>query len=220
MLDLKNQEQFEIEVLDKLNSRRLLNSLVFGGGTMLRLCYGLDRYSVDLDFWIIRKLTLRKLFNEIEDCLRNYYEITDSAEKRNTLLFEFRTPSYPRLLKIEIRKDIKKIKPEPAIAYSKYSNLQVLVNTVSLPDMMRAKIDAFLDRREIRDVYDIEFLHKKGIVIEAGEKKLKSLLRLIDMLGKNDYNVKLGSILEPGLRKYYRDKNFTILKLHIESLLK
>ncbi len=55
MQDLIKQEQFELEVLDRLQSGRFLDRLVFGGGTMLRLCFGLDRYSVDLDFWLLNK---------------------------------------------------------------------------------------------------------------------------------------------------------------------
>ena len=47
-------EKFEIEVLDKMNSLKKLEPLVFGGGTMLRLCHELNRYSVDLDFWFIK----------------------------------------------------------------------------------------------------------------------------------------------------------------------
>ena len=49
----EKHEIFEIEVLEKLKNARLLDSLVFGGGTMLRLCHELKRYSVDLDFWRI-----------------------------------------------------------------------------------------------------------------------------------------------------------------------
>ena len=52
----KQHEIFEIEVLDRiLKSAKLLDLLVFGGGTMLRLCHELQRYSVDLDFWFIKK---------------------------------------------------------------------------------------------------------------------------------------------------------------------
>lgn len=50
MQDLIMQERFEMEVLDKLNSSKILPKLVFTGGTMLRLCHGLNRYSADLDF--------------------------------------------------------------------------------------------------------------------------------------------------------------------------
>ena len=51
---LKNHEIFEIEVLEKLKNGNFLSPLVFGGGTMLRLCYELNRYSTDLDFWFIK----------------------------------------------------------------------------------------------------------------------------------------------------------------------
>lgn len=47
-------EQFELEILSRMQSGRLLDALVFTGGAMLRLCHGLDRYSVDLDFWAAR----------------------------------------------------------------------------------------------------------------------------------------------------------------------
>ena len=40
----RQHEVFEIEVLDKMNSAKLLETLVFGGGTMLRLCHELQRY--------------------------------------------------------------------------------------------------------------------------------------------------------------------------------
>jgi len=53
MRDLIAQERFELEVLDRLKRGRFLERLVFGGGTMLRLCHGLNRYSVDLDFWLL-----------------------------------------------------------------------------------------------------------------------------------------------------------------------
>lgn len=61
MQDLIKQEHFEIEVLEHLNSKRLLTNLVFTGGTMLRLCWGLARYSVDLDFWVTKSLDFRKI---------------------------------------------------------------------------------------------------------------------------------------------------------------
>jgi predicted nucleotidyltransferase component of viral defense system len=58
MQDLIQQERFELEVLERLNSRKMLTKLVFAGGSMLRLCYGLNRFSVDLDFWLVKKVKL------------------------------------------------------------------------------------------------------------------------------------------------------------------
>jgi predicted nucleotidyltransferase component of viral defense system len=215
MQNLIEQEKFELEVLDNLNSYKLLDKLIFTGGTMLRLCYGLDRYSIDLDFWIVRKTDLLKLFKLIKNCLLNYYTLKDSADKHNTLLFEIKSANYPNRLKIEIRKAQKKVSVEKSIAYSKSTNRQVLLNTVSLNDMMEAKTDAFLERKEIRDAFDIEFLLKKGIILKADEKKKKRILETLKLLTPKDYKVKLGSIVEQEIRGYYISENFKILKSYL-----
>jgi predicted nucleotidyltransferase component of viral defense system len=120
-------------------------------------------------------------------------------------------------LKIEIRKDLKKIETEQAIAYSKYSNTQVLLNIVSLKEMMRSKINVSLDRKEIRDIFDIEFLLKKGIDLDAQYERLSAILKLIDSFKKKDYTVKLGSIIEQDQRRYYVNENFKILKMAIKE---
>ncbi|MFA5272037.1 MAG: nucleotidyl transferase AbiEii/AbiGii toxin family protein [Candidatus Omnitrophota bacterium] len=212
MQDLAKQEQFELEVLEKLNSAKLLSNLVFCGGTMLRLCLGLNRYSVDLDFWVTKDLNFDELFNKLKILLSKDYKILDSANKFYTILFEIKSANYPRNLKIEIRKEKKPIKTESAIAYGKNSNTQVFLNAASLACMMQAKINAFLDRKEIRDCFDLEFLIKKGIPLDAPADTLKKLLKGIDALTKNDYTVKLGSLLEANERQYYSKENFKILK--------
>lgn len=219
MQDLIKQEQFELEVLDKLNSKKLFTNLVFTGGTMLRLCFGLNRFSVDLDFWFIKSADKNKLFRNVKDYLAQIYTLKDSASKFHTLLFEIKSKDYPRSLKIEIRKETKKIKTETAIAYSKYSNLQVFLKVVSLKDMMDAKIEAFLRRKEIRDAFDMEFLLKRGIALDAPAEKLKNVLPGLDSLGSKDYSVKLNSLLEASQRVYYTKENFKVLKSAINEKL-
>jgi len=212
MQDLIKQEQFELEVLDRLNSKRVLNDLIFAGGTMLRLCFGLNRFSVDLDFWIIKDTDTNKLFGDLKEYLSSYYELTDANNKFYTLLFEIRSNDYPRRLKIEIRKEIKKFKPEQAIAYSRYSNVQVFLKIAPLEVMMKSKSAAFLERKEIRDIYDIEFLLKKGVSIDISDEDMKKIIRGIDSFSKKEYSVKLGSLLDEEQRKYYVNENFKILK--------
>ena len=211
MRDLIVQERFELEVLDRLNSGKFLMQLVFGGGTMLRLCHGLDRFSVDLDFWVIKDLKTG-FFEDMRAYLTGYYDLKDSAEKFHTILFELKSPAYPRSLKLEIRREVKNIHTEQVIAYSKHANTQVFLKAVSLSDMMESKLEAFLGRQEIRDVFDMEFLLKKGVLLEASVNTLKEVLRLINAFPRRDYTVKLGSLLEKEQRKYYSAENFKILK--------
>ncbi len=219
MEELIQQEKFEIEVLEYLNSKKYLDKMIFVGGTMLRLCYGLNRFSVDLDFWIIKKINFDKFFLDLKNFLEEKYIIKDCANKFFTILFEISSSEYHRNLKIEIRKEIKKIKYEKAIAFSKFSNIQVLVNSIDLNDMMKFKIESFLSRKEIRDCFDIEFLFKIGIPINLNVKQAKLLLKEIEKLKENDYKIKLGSIIERKIRNYYLKKNFYILKMELMKIL-
>lgn len=212
MQELIKQEQFEIEVLDKLNTCKLLDPLLFGGGTMLRLCHGLERFSVDLDFWFIKKVDFKQFFILCQNCLKQDYVIKDAMDKHYTLLLEISSKNYPRNLKIEMRKEIKDMSFDNSIAYSTYTNKQVLIKTAKLDWIMKSKINTFLVRQEIRDCFDLEFLIKKGIEIEGSREQLKRLLKMIDSLSKQDYKVKLGSILEEKLRKYYIQNKFKILR--------
>ena len=212
MQDLKKHERFELEVLEKLNSIRVLNQLIFIGGTMLRLCYGLNRFSVDLDFWLAGDADKKKLYRQIRAELAGFYKLRDSADKFHTMLFEIKSPDYPRSLKIEIRKEPKLIKTAHSIAYSPYADRQGYVRTAAPEEMMRAKIAALLNRKEIRDAFDIEFLIKRGIKPAASPAEAEKILRVIESFTKKDYTVKLGSLLEPADRGYYSAENFKIIK--------
>jgi predicted nucleotidyltransferase component of viral defense system len=220
MQDLIKQEQFELEVLDRLQSGRFLDRLVFGGGTMLRLCFGLDRYSVDLDFWLLTKNEEKDFdhtawFSALRQFMTRFYEIRDAADKFHTLVIELKSPDYPRSLKLEMRKGMKMTKTERAIAYSRHSSVQVYLRTIALPEMMALKIEAFLQRKEIRDAYDLEFLVKKGVLVDISPEKADQVLTAIAALTRQDYNVKLCSLLEADQRPYYRQNNFRILKSHL-----
>lgn len=121
----------------------------------------------------------------------------DAANKRFSLVVELKSAAYPRSLKIKIRKEVRPVKTETSIAYSSNSTVQVFMKTVALDDMMKSKIEAFLTRGEIRDAYDMEFLLKRGVPLEADGKIVKRLLAGLQKLGKKDYSVKLGSLLPP-----------------------
>ena len=217
MQDLIKQEQFELEILEGLNNRKLLQGFVFTGGTMLRLCFGLNRYSVDLDFWTTGKVDFKRRFKEMSTYLQEAYQIKDAALKKFTMLFEVQSTDYPRNLKVEIRMEEKKVETETAIAYSPHSTRQVLLRVVSLPEMMRAKLAALMDRSEIRDLFDIEFLFKRGIQLPNDRESLQGILTEIQKLKKTDYTSKLGAVLEGEQRKYYVEENFKILKLAIRE---
>ena len=210
---LAKHEQFEMDVLYHLNSGRILEKIVFGGGTMLRLCHELSRYSADLDFWLIKTVAIETFQNKITAHLADEYEITDNQIKHFSLVVEVRTPAYPRRLKIEIRKDIREWDLEKSIAFSKYSNRQVLLYTHTLSQTMDNKIAALITRGEIRDAFDIEFLLRKGITLPEMTMEDKSLLKkCLKSFRENDFKVKLGSILDEEMQSYYIKNHFRYLE--------
>jgi len=207
----KSHEIFEIEVLEKLKNAKFLEPLVFGGGTMLRLCHELNRYSADLDFWFIKKSDHKAYFKKLKGFLDGQYDLTDAQIKFYTLLFEFRTKDYPKRLKIEIRKKKMLCDFQERIAFSKYSAKQVALRVHTLEQCMKNKIEAATERREIRDFFDIEFLLRQGIPLKTSDKKLAELKKAIEKFKPTDYSVTLGAILEPEMRKYYTANGFNFL---------
>lgn len=217
MEELRKHEQFELQVLDRMNSSRLLEPLVFGGGTMLRLCYGLDRYSVDLDFWFIKDIEEGKYIEKLAACLEKSSEITDKHIKHKTALVEIRAAGFPKRLKIEIRRAMQKCDWERRIAYSQNHDIQVILKVHTLEHTMKKKIRAALDRKEIRDCYDIEFLLKKGVKLPDDKRDLTKLKELVTSFDVKDYKVVLGSLLEPKERQFYIENGFAIFMNAIES---
>ena len=211
MQNLSLHEKFEIEALDALNSSKLLEPLLFGGGTMLRLCHGLNRYSVDLDFYFLKDMDIDMFHEKMLDCLSKRYNVTDSAKKHFTLLYEFKSKDYPQRLKIEIRRETRKFKYEESIAFSVHSTEQVLLKTLTPEQMMENKIEAFLDRSAIRDCFDIEFLMKKGVELKVDEKTSLEIKSRIGKFKNRDFDVSLGSLLGAEDRQYYSKNGFKIL---------
>ncbi|MCD6228086.1 MAG: nucleotidyl transferase AbiEii/AbiGii toxin family protein [Candidatus Omnitrophica bacterium] len=105
-----------------------------------------------------KKINQKRYFSKLKGYLSSVYELTDSNIKFYSLLFEIRTANYPNRLKIEMRKETKPCDFEQKIASSPYATRQVALRVYTLGQTLRNKIAAALDRKDIRDCFDIEFL--------------------------------------------------------------
>ena len=219
MDDLIRHELFELEVLDRLKRDGLLERLIFGGGTMLRLCHDMSRYSVDLDFWLRPGTRAVAYYRRLKQALTQAFDVTDSKQKFYTLLVEMRAPSYPRRLKLEIRRRIRKCDTEEKIAFSPHGTKQVLVTGMTLPQMLRNKVAALLDRKEIRDAFDLEFLLRRGVAFEVSAEQARQIERILQHFRPQDYLVTLGSLLEASARAYYQTHRFAYLAERIQAKL-
>ncbi len=217
MKPLEKHEQFEMQVLDMMRKEKLLERLVFGGGTMLRLCHQLSRFSVDLDFFLKDpfvnfKADFKKLVNSAKNA---GWQITDQIEKHFSWLLEIKGQGFPRRLKIEIRKDETNAKDqEIAIAFSPYEPvIQVRLTVCTLKQMWNNKLSALLDRKAIRDAYDLEFMIRRGIkdFSQTDKKALSDLKNIISNFKQQDFHSILGSLLPPEERKRIEKSGFVLL---------
>jgi len=217
MQALQNLEALQIEVLELFNSMKILDYLYFGGGTMLRLCHNLNRYSTDMDFWLNNNSDSKSIYAKCKKTLSDKYSLTDSANKKFTLLFEIKAPEVNRKLKIEIRKSQSDFNWERKIAFSKFSIIQVMVKGLTLQQMMENKINSIISRKIIRDAFDLEFLLMRGIELPQEKEKLTKILEIINNFKKRDFKVTLGSILEEKDRNLNVENQFKFLKEEIIS---
>ncbi len=214
----EKHEIFEIEVLDTLKNSRVLDALIFGGGTMLRLCHEMKRFSADLDFWLRKELSEEQLLRNMRKALEKTYEVTDAQLKYYTILVEVRSAHFPRRLKIEIRREVKEWDFEEKIAFSKFSTRQVILKAHTLKQTLYNKIAALLDRGEIRDAFDMEFILRQGIPLPPlPESQKKKLIRQLNKFKLKDFKVTLGSVLESDIRDYYVKNQFSFLLQKIEN---
>jgi predicted nucleotidyltransferase component of viral defense system len=210
---LANHETFEMEVLQWLRSKGFLRSLVFGGGTMLRLCHEMPRYSLDMDFWFYKEVEYDAFYDQMENLIGQEYDVTDMQNKFYSILAEFRKGVGTQRLKIEVRKTLaSRGSSEEKIAFSPHFPTQVLVRGFTLDQMFRNKVSALLDRGEIRDGFDLEFLARSGVNLDLSEEEKEGIIKRLRGFKKRDFSVKLGSLLLPELREYYNQKRFSYLE--------
>ena len=182
------KELLHYDVMAALSQSGLLSELVFQGGTCLRMAYGSERLSEDLDFTGGRDFT-PKLYNNLAEVLIDYfkprYGLDIVVKQPKNRAFNPDSVKVGRwMIVIETRPDKKgtpkqKIKLEVANipSYSKnlkairlnYPNLQsgldtVLVNCESESEILADKVVALLLRKFIkaRDLWDLVMLNQQG----------------------------------------------------------
>ncbi len=85
---------------------------------------------------------------------------------------------------------------------------------------MKNKVEAFLDRGEIRDCFDIEFLLRRGVGLpDLDDRQSIEFRDKLTGLKDRDFKVKLGSILENDFRNYYNVHRFSYLEENLDIII-
>jgi len=206
----------------------IATTIGFKGGTAAYLFYDLPRFSVDLDFDLLKQDQTTYVFERIHDILMQEGTLKDSVEKHYTLFYLLQTAGKDWNIKIEISK-------RPTVAeFCVQSYLGIPILVMNKPDMAASKLSAFLMRKTFaaRDMYDLWFFMKSawGIRKEVVEEKSAKTIRqaLTDAIEKteaisgNQLLQGMGELLNEDqkiwVRKNLREELIFQLRLSLESL--
>lgn len=165
------REEFELSVLRPLFESRVGDSLVFKGGTALRLAYGSPRFSDGLDFSALAPIREEDFQKACRAAARNIPEaaLVEALAKRFTLfaLLRFRVPFIGRPFSMKIEVSVRDETWEQGrdhelkLLSSEVTNVSVLARVATLERMEEDKRNAFGSRRQPRDLYDLWFISQK-----------------------------------------------------------
>ncbi len=192
------REEYEMLILKEIFESEFGSSLMFKGGTALRLAYNSARFSEDLDFNLINEIDKEKFMEFIKVVGKKHPEIVDveANEKHYTVfaLIKIKVEYFDRAfsIKIEISKRaggwVKDKDYSDKIIKSEVAPLTVLARVASLEVILREKEDALKNRKVARDMFDYWFINqllKKEVKVDfSGYDKTQVLRELHKLLVK------------------------------------
>ena len=176
------REYFQILFLNELYSKSFAKDIIFKGGTCIRLIYGGQRFSEDLDFTVnIKESLFLDKINVFFNQLTNTFPIT-VKEKESIIgktflltaeIINFKTKLFIKL-DFSFREDV--FEPTKSIMMSDYPIITSnYIFTLSKDEILAEKIRAIMTREKLRDLYDLWILQELGATINVSmiNKKLE-----------------------------------------------
>jgi len=212
-MDLNKHKYYMLQILrDIYSDLELANYLGFKGGTALMFFYDLPRFSVDLDFNILKPEKENEVYQKMRDILLKYGKIDDEALKFFGPVLVLNYGNGERKLKVEISNR----QYDNHYEVKTVMGINMLVMTVS--DMFSHKLCALLDRNELtnRDIFDCWFFMENRTPINKNlvESRMKMLLadylqKCIEMLNnvpdKRLLNG-IGDLIDEKMKNFVRTK--------------
>jgi predicted nucleotidyltransferase component of viral defense system len=221
LVELKQKRKISLYYLEKEYLQYIFlkaiskysDSIVFKGGTCLRLCYGLERASEDLDFSTslsvsVLKDIINKSLKEFEYLGIEHFNLIEKEFEGN-IRFEikFKGPLYSgnlnstNNLKIDFNKNKVFFKTAKVIPQVFSDVLTFTLVVLAEKEILAEKIRALVNRKQARDLYDLWILLGKKVEIdkELIKNKLKEEkvnLNNVKIISREEYDLDLRNLLD------------------------
>lgn len=148
---------------------RIIPSAVFHGGTCIWRCYGGKRFSEDLDFYFPKnKRLIEKLFQNLE---KKGFEIKKQKISDRSVYSELK---YDRV-SVKLEATFQNVKGV-LLDYEKMDGTIISIYGLTAGQLLNEKIKTYLNRKKIRDLYDVFFLMKFVEDFSLIDKNIKKII--------------------------------------------
>jgi len=157
MLNNSKHNLIMSKILKEIYTSEIGKFLSFKGGTMAMMFYGLDRFSIDLDFDLLDLDKKDEVYNKLKVILEKFGEIKESVIKSSTIFFLLSYGDRDHNIKVEVNtRDF-------GSKYEIQSHLGIAMKTMVKEDIFAHKLCAWYERYGTtnRDMYDVYFFYKK-----------------------------------------------------------
>jgi len=222
-LDISIHKTILFQILkDIYSDTTIAPFLGFKGGTAALMFYGLDRFSVDLDFDLLDENKEAYIFEKVLTIVKKYGTLKESYKKRFNLFSLLSYEETSHNIKVEINRR------SFGSTYQIKTYLGISMLVMTREDMFAHKLMALHERisKTSRDIYDVWFFltHRfpinKEIVASRSNIPFDVLVRecigQLETMNNRDILRGLGELLNPGQKDWARTK----LKSETIALLK
>jgi predicted nucleotidyltransferase component of viral defense system len=213
MVNINRHRFFLVQILKEIYSDlELANYLGFKGGTAMMFFYDLPRFSVDLDFDLLKAEKEELVFEKVRQIILNHGTIYDEAIKFYGPLIVLDYGIGERKLKVEISNRM--FENQYEIKNLLGFNVRVMVES----DMFAHKLCAMLDRDSStsRDIFDSWFFLKRQTpvnkdIIEFRMKTtypdyIEACIKHLEVIKSNRLLDGLGELMEDEIKQFVRTK--------------
>lgn len=165
MLNPEKHKGILVRILKDIYTDNTLGTFLgFKGGTAAMLFYGLNRFSVDLDFDLLDPVSEVYVSDRVSQIIINYGKVKGRKSKYYTLFFELAYSERDRNIKVEINRRTF------GSQYAVTNYFGISMNVMVREDMFANKLAAFYERAERtnRDIFDVWFFLQNNWPINKG----------------------------------------------------
>ncbi len=225
-LDISTHKTILFQILKEIYSdTRIAPFLGFKGGTAALMFYGLDRFSVDLDFDLLDESQEEIIFERITGIIGKYGTIREANRKRFGIFYVLSYGDSARHIKVEINRR------QFGSRYEVKTYLGVSMLVMVPEDIFAHKLMAMHERigKTSRDVYDVWFFLRQRFPINqqivqersgmSFDDLVRTCIRQLEKLSNRHILDGVGELLTPSQKDWakakLREETISLLQLRV-----